>query len=261
MTTMEIEGLALVREKDGELRVRDVDLAARAGLSRPRDVRKLIAEHREELEENGPLMPRARRARGRNQHGETSAEQVVEEFWLNEAQAYNLVALMAKAPMARKLRPLMARVFTAARRQAEANAQGSAPFFRRLINAILLPKPSEEWELMFPNTLVHELCRLDEHPWDGGPHPRHLASTNRKIYDKIFSTWVGRELKKINPNPHQGSAHHQHLTPEARDHLRTQLGIVETIARQSFSKADFWNRMDREYGGGMLQVPFPGFSP
>ncbi len=124
-----------------------------------------------------------------------------------------------------------------------------------LISRILLPAPTE-WEAMFSDSLVSELCRLDDIKWIGGRHPRHLASTNRKIYDMVFSTEIGRVLKLRNPNPKHGSNHSQHLNADARDYFRRQLEIVEAIARGSATKADFWIRMERQYAGGMLQLPF-----
>jgi len=249
---LHIEGVALERGDDGEFRVRDVDLAERAGMSRPRDVRQLIERNRGELEENGALCVRGAVRRMQMPTGGT-AKREVDEFWLNEAQAYNLVALM-RTPLAAKLRPLLARVFVQVRREAEKQQRTSHAIWNRVLDALLAPKPAD-WELCFTDALVTQLASLDGYAWSGGRHPRYLRSTNRKIYDTVFSTDVGRELKVRCPNPQKGDNFSQHLTPEARDYLRAQLRVVEAIARQSTSKDDFWSRMDREYGGGLLQIP------
>lgn len=124
-----------------------------------------------------------------------------------------------------------------------------ARLFDRLFRAKAAP-----WERMFSDALVLSLCRLDGIDWKGGRHPRHLASTQRSIYDRILSAKAGDELRRRNPSPSRGSNHHQHLSAEAQEDLRQQLTIVEVIANQSRSKADFWARMDRQYDGAYLQL-------
>jgi hypothetical protein len=254
---LHIEGIPLERDADDEFRVRDLDLAERAGMAKPRGVRELIERNRAELEENGPICERPTVRRTQTPTG-GEVDREVSEFWLTEAQAYNLVALM-RTPMASKLRPLMARVFVQARRQYEAQQSSAASMAKRLLAAIVSPTP-QDWELCFHDSLVRELAKLDGYDWNGGVHPRYLRSTNRKIYDMVFSSEVGCALKAKCPNPKNGDNLSQHLTSEARDYLRMQLRVVEAIARQSFDKADFWGRMAREYAGGLLQLSFSAVS-
>jgi len=127
----------------------------------------------------------------------------------------------------------------------------------KLFDRLLRPAPAP-WERMFQHSLIVALCKLDRVDWEGGRHPRHLASTQKRIYDMLVSPEVGAELRRRNPQPHHGSNHHQILTDDAKENFRQQLAIVEVIANQSHSKADFWARMERQYGSGLLQLSIPG---
>jgi hypothetical protein len=177
----------------------------------------------------------------------------LEETWLDEEQAL-LVCMRSDAPRAIEVRRVIVKIFRAAVRQLDANLQRQSNLWRRVQDFLLASRPTE-WERCFQPSLVRALCALDGLPWDGGRHPRHLASTNRKIYDTVFSTQVGRALKERNPEPRHGSNHSQELSPDARAYFVEQLRIVEAIAQQSATKGDFWARLEREYGGGMLQMP------
>ena len=148
---------------------------------------------------------------------------------------------------------LLIRAFIAARDELRGISLRNQNVFTRLLNAIVLPAPAE-WERMFPGSLVRALCALHNVKWIGGAHPRMLASTNRKIYDMIFSADIAAEIKAGNPNPKFGSNHHQSLTPDARTYLTTQLVVVEALARAAQTKDDFWAKMEAEYAGGMTQL-------
>lgn len=107
-----IEGVQLVRfGGDSTPRVLDMDLAQRAGLAAPRNVRNLIDSHREELEEFGEIYVCTQQMRTSMPRG-GERETEVNTYWLNEAQAYHLVALM-RTPKAAELRVLMTKVFMA----------------------------------------------------------------------------------------------------------------------------------------------------
>ncbi|MBC05681.1 hypothetical protein [Thalassospira sp.] len=88
-----------------EPRIQDERLGERLGLSRPRDIRKLIDRNRAELEGFGPLAPRWRKSRGQD----------FEEYWLNEAQAL-LVCTFARTDRAAEVRRELIMVFLAWRR-------------------------------------------------------------------------------------------------------------------------------------------------
>lgn len=111
----------------------------------------------------------------------------------------------------------------------------------------IFAKQQCNWDKMFPVSLIQQWSRLDCRVYNGGPWPHYLRSTIRKTYNMVFSTEVGKELLRRNPNPHHGHNHHQQLAPEARSYLRSQIPIVEAIAIQSNFKEDYWIRMGRQY--------------
>lgn len=121
--------------------------------------------------------------------------------------------------------------------------------FDRIFRKTIAP-----WERMFDDDLIRALCKLDGVEWSGGRHPRHLGSTQEKIYSMILGSDVGLEMQRRNPLPCRGRNHHQTLAKEAQSDLRIQLSFVTVIANQSQSKSDFWARMDRQYGDGFLQT-------
>lgn len=77
------------------------------------------------------------------------------------------------------------------------------------------------------------------------------------IYRLLMSSPVATKMMASNSDPDR-LRHHQFITPEARPFVVAQLGIVESIARGSESKADFWSRMEREYSGAFLQLRLTG---
>jgi hypothetical protein len=246
MSTMVLHEAGLeFRSDEGEPRIRDLDLAERLGYERPRKIREII---REAQKVNGfGVCPVSGRTPG------TEGGRPSEEYWLTERQAL-FVTTRSGTEKAAEATMLLVDAFLAVREQIRRDEQALKTIPRRLIEALLLPKPAEEWERMFQPSLVRALCDLHGVRWAGGSHPRFLSSTNRKIYDLVLSSEIGAEIKRRNPLPKWGANHHQQLTPEARDYLTAQLKIVEAIARQSDGKSDFWKRMEREYAGGMLQM-------
>ncbi|ACB79513.1 hypothetical protein PUR23_07210 [Methylorubrum populi] len=98
--------VALV-EEGGEPRARDIDIAERLGLARPRNIRKLIENNRQELEAFGPipLLRGAKSGAGRPEEG----------YLLNEEQSL-LVATLSSAPNAPAVRAMLIRTFVVWRR-------------------------------------------------------------------------------------------------------------------------------------------------
>lgn len=97
-------------EIDGEPHARDIEIAERLGMSRPRDIRQLIERNIAEIEGFGPARRRTALA-DRPQGGGSGAE----EYWLSEEQAL-LVAALSKAPKAAAVRAMLIRTFVAWRR-------------------------------------------------------------------------------------------------------------------------------------------------
>lgn len=104
----------VVLDGDTEPRALDTDIAERAGMAQPRNVRQVIENNREELEEHGAILERTVRVPSRNRHGEMERE--VPAYYLNEGQALNLLSLL-RTEAAKKFRPLLIKVFLAYRRR------------------------------------------------------------------------------------------------------------------------------------------------
>ena len=247
---LQVDGLALQRSADdGEFRVRDIDLAERLGYDRPRDIRKLI-KIMIDTGELLDLLPRAAVARGK-MRGKVQEEIVVDEYWLDRVEAL-LVVMRSDAPRAIPMRRVVADVFHRVLLQYEE----SKTALRRLpahIERWFLSPSALDFQALWPDSLVRELERLHGREWSGGRHPHHMKSTYPAIYRLLMSSPVAAKMMSANPDPDR-LRHHQFITPEARPFVVAQLGIVESIARGSASKADFWARMDREYGGAYLQL-------
>ncbi|WP_417624979.1 hypothetical protein [Paremcibacter congregatus] len=88
-----------------EPRIHDERIGERLGLSRPRDIRKMIERNRSELESFGSLAPRCRKSRGQD----------FDEYWLNEEQAL-LICMFARTDRAAEVRREVITVFTAWRK-------------------------------------------------------------------------------------------------------------------------------------------------
>lgn len=241
--TIFVGGFELTREGE-ELYVRDVDLAERLGYAQPRQIRELIKRWKD-----GLGVCRTVRKTAESQGGRPGVE-----YWLTEPQAYFVIA-KSETPRATETLMAMSKALAAARAQWARNREVGGWSLAELVRKIIAPAPAQ-WELMFSQTLVSELCRVWRKSWDGGVHPVWLRRVYGEIYDWVFSTQIGRELRARNPNPRFGNNRSQDLTPEAKQYLRDQLKIIEAIARTSADRRDFRARMHREYGGAMLQLPF-----
>jgi phage antirepressor YoqD-like protein len=107
-----INGWAIVREDDVAL-VRDLEIAERAGLAQPRNIRAVIEANRAEIEAFGPL--RTRRVLNEISAGFGVRIVEVDEFWLTEEQAY-AVTIHLRTPKASQLRIDLVKLYTAFRR-------------------------------------------------------------------------------------------------------------------------------------------------
>lgn len=84
-----ISGWEVLKDKEGRLLVRDVDIAEKAGLAQSRNIRQIIKANLAALEELGPL--RTERVRKAIAAGFGTSQREVDEYWLNERQALYLV--------------------------------------------------------------------------------------------------------------------------------------------------------------------------
>lgn len=250
---LQVDGFPLHREdRDGEFRVRDLDLAERLGYERPRDIRTLIKSMIETGELPGvferPVAPLPRIS------GNLRSGRPGSEYWLDRIEAL-LVVMRSDAPNAIPMRRVIADVFHKVLLQYEQ----SKTALRRLpahIERWFLSPTAFDFESLWPDSLVRELERLHGREWNGGRHPHHMKSTYPAIYRMVMSSPVAAKMMASNPDRDR-LRHHQFITPEARPFVVAQLGIIEAIARGAANKADFWSRMEREYDGAYLQLALP----
>lgn len=249
---LQVDGLALQRDpSDGAFRIRDIELAERLGYDEPRAIRKLIERMAERGELPGvqvrdtvsrqPVGPKGRGVR----------EFAVSEYWLDRIEAL-LVVMRSDAPNSIPFCRVIATVFDKVLLQYEE----SKTALRRLPAALerwFLSPTALDFQSLWPDSLVRELERLHGREWVGGRHPHHMKSTYPAIYRLIMSSPVAVKMMASNPDRDR-LRHHQFISPDARPFVVAQLGIVESIARGSASKTDFWARMEREYAGAFLQL-------
>lgn len=113
LATLDIDGWTVV--SSDEPRVSAFEIAKRAGLAAPRNIKKLVDENIEELQSHGPIPMRTQVMRIEKTGAIKGVElREVETPMLSEAQAMNLVALM-RTSRASELRVALIKVFLAVR--------------------------------------------------------------------------------------------------------------------------------------------------
>ena len=86
----------------------------------------------------------------------------------------------------------------------------------------------QEWARMFPEDFWFELARLEGVRYSGRNRPMRWGKyVMAFVYDSIDPD-VGKELRRINPNPQHGKNHHQWLKEFGRE--RVNIRIHEAIA-------------------------------
>lgn len=250
---LHVDGFALQRDHDGAFRVRDIDLAERLGFDRPRNIRQLIGR----MVDEGYLPNVSMRATVQRIEKKAGSvvigveERTVNEYWLDRIEAL-LVVMKSETPEANRWCRAIAEAFDRVL-QEHKNSQSALRRLPAHLERWFLSPSALDFESLWPDSLVREIERLHGREWTGGRHPHHMKSTYPAIYRYVMSSPVAAKMMASNPEPEK-LRHHQFITPEARPYVVAQLGIIEAIARGSASKADFWSRMEREYGGGHLQL-------
>lgn len=110
----QVQGWTIAAGGDDEPRVGAFDIAKRAGLKQPRNIKGVVDENRAELEEHGAIHVRIYNVRIPMPRGGIELREV-EEPMLNEEQAINLVSLM-RTKCASQMRVSLIKVFVAWRR-------------------------------------------------------------------------------------------------------------------------------------------------
>jgi hypothetical protein len=225
-----------------EPRISHVDVAKRLGYARSNEFLRLVRDHKKKLSSFGVI----------TSNPQTSSKvggRPSEILYLNRKQVLYLCA-KSEQDLAVEVTIQMVHAFDAA--LSAKPPSRTAEFVHRL----LLPVPTE-WDQMFSSELVRSLIILDGHTWNGGPQPRYLRSTYSKIYDLVVGSELWEEMgRRAADAEFLRARKHQQLQPGPRAAFRAELEVVRALADQSRSKEEFWSRMDRRYGSGILQLGF-----
>src|SRR6267378_2668291 len=103
------------------------------------------------------------------------------------------------------------------------------------------------FDSMFPQEFWFELARLEGIHYSPRSRPLRWGKYIMAfVYDAIDKD-VGKELRKINPNPHFKKNHHMWLKEFGRDKLIGQIQSVITIMKLCNSMDEFRNKFERVF--------------
>jgi hypothetical protein len=235
-----IHGIPVKHTDDGP-RVPHVEVAKLLGYPRADAFTKLVEAHAEKLSEFGVLALEAKTST-------IKGGRPTSIYLLNQKQVLFLCA-KSDQPIAFEVTSQMVRLFD------EALRTGGVGRAKAWIERLLSPAKAD-WNIMFETPLVKALCCLDGYIYDTGRQPAYLKSTYAKIYSTILGSAAWEEMGRRANDPEflYARKHQQFRTDGPREAFRNQLEIVTVLANQSRSKSDFWARMDRQYGSGLLQL-------
>jgi hypothetical protein len=112
----------------------------------------------------------------------------------------------------------------------------------------------EEWAQMFPPDFWIELARLEGVKYSPKNRPiRWGKYIMMFVYDAVDPD-VGRELRKINPDPHFRKNHHQWLKQHGREKVNNQVQQVIAIMKLCDDMADFRKKFAKVFQKGPLQL-------
>jgi len=114
----------------------------------------------------------------------------------------------------------------------------------------------QDWARMFPDEFWLELARLEGIRYSPRSRPLRWGKyVMAFVYDAIDGD-VGRELRRINPDPHYRQNHHQWLRKYGRDRVNNQLQRVITIMKLCTNMDDFHRKFDYVFKKAALQPSF-----
>ena len=114
----------------------------------------------------------------------------------------------------------------------------------------------QDWARMFPDDFWHELARLEHVHYSPRSRPlRWGRYVMAFVYDAVDKD-VGRELRKINPNPHFRQNHHQWLKTFGRDRVRDHLNQVLGVMKTCRDMNDFNRKFGHVFKKNPLQLTF-----
>jgi hypothetical protein len=107
----------------------------------------------------------------------------------------------------------------------------------------------QEWALMFPQEFWFELARLEGVHYSPRSRPLRWGKYIMAfVYDAIDGNGeVGKELRRINPDPHFKQNHHQWLKDFGRSKVHDQVERVTTIMKLCDDMEDFKKKFARVF--------------
>ena len=111
-----------------------------------------------------------------------------------------------------------------------------------------------EWAQMFPPEFWIELARLEGVKYSPRNRPiRWGKYIMMFVYDAVDPD-VGKELRKLNPDPHFRQNHHQWLKQHGREKVNNQVQQVIAIMKLCNDMADFKRKFAKVFQKGPLQL-------
>ena len=116
----------------------------------------------------------------------------------------------------------------------------------------------QEWARMFPEEFWLELARLEGTRYSPRNRPLRWGKyVMMFVYDTIDPD-VGRELRKLNPDPHFRKNHHQWLKQHGREKVNNQVQQVIAIMKLCDDMKDFRKKFAKVFQKGPLQLSLDG---
>jgi len=236
--------------KDGQIRVRDIDLGEWLELKQPRSIRREIKKFLDKgILNDEKLNDFSIEAVERDVQLGNGATRTVTEYWLTEEAALFVVARSDQPKGVLALKALIT-VFSEFRK---ANKNAS-----RLLELIFrdTPIPNHEKRLFRP--LAIQLSKFMDNEWDGiGKPPIWIMSIASLIYRWAFPV-DGEQLKRrsLNVSPGGTSVDYDWLTDAGEQSLIDVLNVGEILASASQSYLQWRGLMENRYEEKALQLEF-----
>jgi hypothetical protein len=105
----------------------------------------------------------------------------------------------------------------------------------------------QEWVKVFPDEFWFELARLEGIRYSPRNRPLRWGKyVMAFVYDAIDSD-VGKELRRINPDPHYRQNHHQWLRQNSKEVVHRQIGSVIAIMKLCDDMPEFRRKFDQVF--------------
>jgi len=118
----------------------------------------------------------------------------------------------------------------------------------------------QEWAKMFPDEFWYELARLEGVRYSARNRPLRWGKyVMAFVYDAIDGD-VGKELRKVNPNPRHRKNHHQWLKEFGREKVNNQIYQVIAIMKLCDDMPDFRKKFERVFRKAGEQLEFDLFA-